>query len=381
MNSILSKSSLRKLNLRTYTMVFALIVLAIFFQSQTDGIFLNSRNLSNLFRAMSITGVITVGMSMLIISGNFDLAVGSVVGLAGGVAAILQVTFGFGTVTAILVALACGVLVGVWQGFWVAYRKVPSFIVTLGGMLIFRGIYLLLTDGRTIGPLNRSFVAIAQDFLPLWAGNVLGIVFAAIVIVLIFRKRLSRKKYDFENPAIWVDIAKAAAVVVLTGVFIYTLNGFRGVPFPVLILLVLIAVFMFLSKRTRFGRNIYAIGGNQEAARLSGINIELNVMIMYMITGALSALSGILLAGRLDGATPSAGMSFEMGVISACVIGGTSLSGGKGSIFGVVVGALIIASLDNGMGLMDLPFNYQSVVKGLVLIVAVWFDVRGNHKK
>ena len=372
---------IKRLNPRTYTMLFALIVLAILLQIQTEGLFLNSRNLSNLFRAMSITGVITVGMSMLIVSGNFDLSVGSVVGLSGGVAAILQVHYGFGTITVILAAIVCGILVGIWQGFWVAYRKVPSFIVTLGGMLIFRGIYLLLTDGRTVGPLDESFVALAQSFIPAITGSIIGAFLSLIIVTLIFIKRFSRKKYGFDNPPLWVDIAKSIAAALLMGLFVYMMNGFRGIPVPVLVLVFLIAIFIFVSGRTRFGRNIYAIGGNKEAARLSGINIEFNVFIMYIITGVLAAISGILLTGRLDGAAPSAGMSYELDVISACVIGGTSLSGGKGTTFGVVIGALIIASLDNGMGLMNFPHNYQNIVKGLVLIVAVWFDVRSQHNR
>jgi len=372
---------LRNFNWRTYTMVFALVMIAIFFQITTNGIFLNSRNLSTLIRAMSITGVISLGTVLLIVSGNFDLSVGSIVGLSGGIAAILQVNFGASTAVAMLAALVVGILIGMWNGFWVAYRKVPSFIVTLGGMMVFRGIYLVLTDGITITPMRESFGYVSRNFVDPSIGMALGGVAIVCMALLLYSQRRSRAKYGFELKSMLNFVIKLLVAGVLIVVFVQAMNGYRGIPIPVLILVLLALVFMFISKRTRFGRTVYAIGGNAEAARLTGINIKKNVLFLYVITGFLSAISGILLTARLDGATAAAGTSFEMDVISACVIGGTSLSGGKGTIFGAVVGAMIIASLDNGMGLMNLSYNYQSIVKGLVLIMAVWFDTASQQRR
>ncbi len=366
---------------RTYTMIFALIIIAIFFQIITDGIFFKSRNLSNLIRTMSITGVIAMGVVLLIVSGNFDLAVGSIVGLSGGIAAIMQVTFGWSTPMAILVALAVGIAIGVWQGFWVAYRSVPSFIVTLGGMLMFRGLYLVITNGITITPMHEDFAFIGQGFLPKEAGLVIGGVAVVAMVALILQQRTSRKRYSLEVGPMWQTIVKIVIFGALICAFVAIMNGYNGIPVPVLILVAVIILFAFISTKTKFGRNVYAIGGNVEAARLSGINVKRNVLGLYIITGLLSALSGILLTARMDGATASAGNSFEMDAISACVLGGTSLAGGKGTIGGAVIGALIIACLDNGMSLMNLSYNYQSIVKGLVLILAVWFDVANQKKK
>lgn len=376
-----NKKWLQKVNWRTYTMIFALILIAIFFQIITDGIFFKSRNLSNLIRTMSITGVIAMGVVLLIVSGNFDLAVGSIVGLSGGIAAIMQVTFGWSTPMVILAALAVGIAIGVWQGFWVAYRNVPSFIVTLGGMLMFRGLYLVITNGITITPMNPDFTFIGQGFLPKEAGLIIGCVAILAVVVLMLKQRNSRKRYALDMGPMWQTAVKIVIFSALIGIFVLIMNDYNGIPVPVLILVGVIILFAFIAAKTRFGRNVYAIGGNVEAARLSGINVKRNVLGLYIITGLLSALSGILLTARMDGATASAGNSFEMDAISACVLGGTSLAGGKGTIMGAVIGALIIACLDNGMSLMNLSYNYQSIVKGLVLILAVWFDVANQQKK
>ena len=368
------------IDLRTYTMVFALVVIAILFQITTKGLFISPRNLSNLFRQMSITGVITVGMVLLIVSGNFDLGVGSIVALTGGIAAVLQVWYGMDSLVAILAALVVGILVGSWQGFWVAYRKVPSFIVTLGNMLALRGLYLVISQGITITPVKKSFSLISQSYLSQYIGVVIGFIAALGLGYYFISRRLSRKRYGFKVESIWVTALKIASGCLLVTAFVYMMNSFKGIPTPVLILIVLVLIFIFLSTKTRFGRRVYAIGGNVEAARLSGINVKRYVLVLYVLTGVLSAISGIMLTSRLDGAVAAAGQAYEMDVISACVIGGTSLSGGKGSIFGAIVGALIIASLDNGMSLLNITYYYQSIVKGLVLILAVWFDIASQKK-
>lgn len=381
MNRELTKKRAFDINWKTYTMIFALIAIMVFFQIITDGIFFNSRNLSNLTRQMSITGVIAVAVVLLIISGNFDLAVGSIVGLTSGVAAILQVNYGWDTVPVIIVAIVIGIMIGIWQGFWVAFKKVPSFIVTLGGMLMFRGIYLVMTNGITITPLKEDFAYISQGFVPKEVGLVIGAIAICGILAATLNARNSRKRYSLKLAPLGVDIAKIIGFSALVLIFILILNNYNGIPIPVLIFLLLVLVFSFIGSRTRFGRSVYAIGGNQEAARLSGINVEKNTLLLFILTGMMAAVSGVLLTSRLDGATASAGESYEMDVISACVLGGTSLAGGKGTISGAVIGTLIIASLDNGMSLMNLSYNYQSIVKGLVLILAVWFDVANQRKK
>jgi len=368
------------MNLRSYTMIFALIVIAVFFQIMTNGTFLNSRNFSVLIRQMSITAVITTGMVLLIISGNFDLSVGSMVALTGGIAAVLQVWHNWSTPAAIAAAILLGIILGMWQGFWVAFKKVPSFIVTLGGMMMFRGIYLIISDGITITPLEKSFKVISQEFVPKNIGIILAVVACLILILMSVKGRLSRRKYGLALSSIYVFLLKIAAGCALILTFILMMNNYLGIPIPVTVLLVIVFIFIFISKKTVFGRNVYSIGGNVEAARFSGINVEVTTFIMFIIMGILSAISGILLTARLDGAIASAGTMFEMDAIAACVIGGTSLSGGQGSILGAMIGALIMASLDNGMSLLNTSSYYQFVVKGLVLILAVWFDVSTKRK-
>jgi D-xylose transport system permease protein len=374
------QNPLLNINLRTYTMIIALIVIAIMFQLLTRGIFFSPRNLSNLFRAMSITGVLTMGMVLLIVSCNFDLAVGSALALTGGIAAVLQVWFGMNTPLVILAAVGAGILIGLWQGFWVAYRGVPSFIVTLGNMMALRGLYLVITQGITITPLHADFSAISQSYLPGATNYIFAIIVAGGIVFYNLRKRASRAKYGFSNEKVSITIIKILAEFALVGLFIYMMIKFKGIPTPVIVLIILLLVFIFIAQKTRFGRRVYAIGGNVEAARLSGINVSRHILILYVISGILSAISGIMLTSRLDSAVAAAGTSYEMDVISACVIGGTSLVGGKGTVFGAIIGTLIIASLDNGMSLLNVTYYYQNIVKGLVLIIAVWFDVATQKK-
>lgn len=377
--SFLSSISLDA-NMRDYTMVIALIIIAIIFQIITKGTFLNPRNVSMLIRQMSIVAVLTTGMLMLIVSGNFDLSVGSIVLLAGGIPAVLQVWFGWSTVPAIIVGLIIGCILGSWQGYWVAYKAVPSFIVTLGGMMIFKGIYLVITNGITIGPLNDSFSVISQGFVNKTVGMTIGICASILITLYMLKDRQDRIKCGFPVANIITTIFKTILSCGIILLIILVMNNYNGVPYPVLLLAVVILVVAFITKKTTFGRIVFAIGGNKEAAKYSGIKVERIVFVLFVISGFLSAISGILSTSRLDGATASAGMMFEMDAIAACVIGGTSLSGGRGTIFGAMIGALIMASLDNGMSLMNTSSNYQYIVKGLVLILAVWMDVKSKKQ-
>lgn len=376
-----NKQQVVSINLRTYAMVAVLILVAALFGVLTKGTFFTPRNLSNLFRAMSITAVIGIGMVMIMVSGNIDLSVGAIVALCGGIAAILQVWYHWPTWAVVIVSLILGAVLGCWSGYWVAFQKLPAFIVTLGSQLAFRGTYLVISQGITITPISTSFANISQSYLPPALGIVVGIVGGTAMTAMFLMNRRSRKKYGFQNGPVLGLVVKIALTWILIGAFVLTLNQFKGIPTPVMIVIVLAVIFIFITTRTRFGRRIYAIGGNQEAARLSGINVRTYTMVLYIIMGFLSAISGIMLTARLDGATAAAGTAYETDVISAVVIGGTSMAGGKGTIAGALIGALIIASLDNGMSLLNITYYYQNIVKGLVLILAIWLDVATRSKK
>ncbi|MED4302010.1 sugar ABC transporter permease [Geobacillus stearothermophilus] len=369
-----------KFDFRSYTLIIALVFIAVIFGVLTDGEFISSRNLSNLFMQMSVISILAIGMTLVIIAGHIDLSVGSVVGLTGGIAAILQVWYGWGTVSVIVVAIVAGVLIGLWQGWWVAYRGVPAFIVTLGGMLVFRGILIGISNGETVAPLDNSFEAIGNSYLP----YVIGYILAAVSIILLFlslaRNRKKRKQLGLTLNSKINDYGKTAVYSLCILVLVYMLNRYYGVPIPMLIVVLLALVFVFIAVKTPFGRYIYAIGGNIEAAALSGINIKRVVLAVFILMGALSAVAGIILTSRLNAATVSAGEMYELDAIAACVIGGTSLMGGRGNIVGAIIGALIMASIDNGMSMMNIETFWQYIVKGLILIVAVWADISSKSK-
>ena len=368
-------------NLRMYAMILVLIIVSIFFQIVVPGgIFLSARNLSNLFRQLTITGVITMGMMKLIISGNFDLAVGSIVALVGGFAAIMQVEYGMSTWLVIPLSLLLGVALGSWQGFWVAYQRVPSFIVTLGNMMLFRGIYLTVRGGATIQPMEKDFASIMTTYIPKEVGLMIGIVAAVAFTMLFLSRRRSQIRYGLTVEKFTATILKIVIAIVLITLFIYQMNAFNGIPLSVIIFIGVVLLFYFMTTKTRYSRRVYAIGGNLEAAKLAGIDVKKYIFSLFIINGVLSALSGILLTSRLNAAVIAAGTAYEMDVISAVVVGGVSLSGGKGTVIGVVIGALLISTLGNGMSLLNIDSNVQNIVKGLVLILAVWFDVATQSK-
>lgn len=376
-----TKSFLAKADLRTYTMVILLVLVAVLFGILTKGTFFTPRNLSNLFRAMSITAVIALGMVMIMVSGNIDLSVGAIVALCGGLAAIFQVWYNWATAPAVAVVVVLGAVLGIWSGFWVAYMGLPAFIVTLGSQLIFRGTYLVISQGITVTPIQPSFSMISQSYIPPVVGIIFGVLGAIALSISYIMKRQSRKRYGFDNGPIYGLILKIVVTWAIIAVFVLRLNQFKGVPTPVMILIVLAVIVMFITTKTSFGRKIYAIGGNREAAELSGINSKKYILILYIVMGFLSAISGVMLTSRLDGGTAAAGTAYETDVISAVVIGGTSMAGGKGTVAGALIGALIIASLDNGMSLLNITYYYQNIVKGLVLILAIFLDVRTRSKK
>ncbi len=384
---------------KTYTMVFALIGIWIIFGIFTDGLFFSARNMSNLFRQMSIISFLACGMVLIIVANNIDLSVGSVVGLVSAVTAFLQaytfpkilpgmfpdmdiVTIGIiSTALTFTIGILVGLAVGVLQGSLIAYLKIPAFIVTLGGMMIFRGGVLGITQGKTIVPIEPSFVWIAQDYVPKTAGLILGLIVVAYIFFQSFRNRQKRKAYGFEMSGLYVDVIKAGFFSSIVMGYVLYMNTYRGIQNPVFLLAIVAVAVSYLANNTRFGRYTYAIGGNEEAAKLSGVDIKKNVFMGFVLMGVLCGVSGNILTGYVAAGTTGGGNMYELDTIAACIIGGTSFSGGVGTIFGAMVGSLVMASLLNGMSVMNVDIFWQYIIKGIVLILAVYVDVKYNTKK
>ncbi|MGI8836516.1 MAG: sugar ABC transporter permease [Pyrinomonadaceae bacterium] len=373
--------------LRAYTMVFALIAIWIFFHFSTNHIFLEPRNFSNLMRQTAVTGVLAVGMLMVIITGQIDLSVGSVVGLAGGIAAIAQGWFGWGLVPSLAVGIGVAVAIGAIQGGLTAYLNIPAFIVTLGGLLAWRGVVLGLSRGETIPIRLQAFKSIGQDYVgPLVGWVIAAVAVAAIVWMTIARNR-ARRRYRLGIPNVWTTVGRALAPSLFVVGFIYMMNSYElapgakaGIPNPVIIFLAIALAGAFLTQNTTFGRYLYAIGGNPDAARLSGINIRKHILAVFCIMGALAGVASIIYTARVGSASPDAGQLLELDAIAACVIGGTSLMGGRGTVFGAILGALIMASLDNGMSLKNVEPYMQNIIKGAILVAAVGLDMAGRKR-
>ncbi|PJG82304.1 sugar ABC transporter permease [Caviibacterium pharyngocola] len=373
-------SKLKSINLQVYIMFIAIIVIMLFFSVATDGAYLSARNVSNLLRQTSITGILAIGMVFVIISAEIDLSVGSLMGLLGGFAAITNVWWGWSLPATIIVTLILGLMIGAWNGWWVAYRKVPSFIVTLAGMLAFRGALIGLTDGTTVSPISRDMTLIGQGYLSDITGMLIGFIAIAIFVLWGGYQRKARQKLQLQVPNAGKETLKYGVFAIVVLGAIYLLNDYRGIPFPVLLLALLAAIGMFIAKKTAFGRQVYAIGGNIDAACLSGINVEKIKMSIFAINGLMVAIAGLILSARLGAGSPSAGQNAELDAIAACVIGGASLAGGIGTVYGVVIGAFIIALLDNGMSMLDVPTFWQYIVKGSILLLAVWVDTMSKKK-
>jgi D-xylose transport system permease protein len=366
--------------LRAYTMVIALVIIWLLFTWATDGVFLAARNFSNLMRQTAVTGVLAVGMLMVIVTGQIDLSVGSVVGLTGGIAAIALTWLGWGLVPSIAMALAVGLIIGALQGSLVAYANVPAFIVTLGGLLIWRGFIKGISRGNTIPIEPRSFKDIGQGYISYIVSIALAALAVAIIVWLNVRRVRARARYGLA-PTSKMETAWRILLpsLIIIG-FIVALNSYAGVPIPVIILLAVALAGAFLTKNTTFGRYLYAIGGNPDAARLSGISVRRHILITFCLMGALSAVAGIIYTARVGSGAPDAGILLELDAIAACVIGGASLMGGRGTVSGACLGALFMASLDNGMSLKNIPDFTQDIVKGSILVAAVGLDMLWRRK-
>ena len=358
--------------------LIALLVLVIGL-SFADDAFFTERNLSNLSRQVTIIGIIAVGMTMVILIGGIDLSVGSVVGLSAVVCTLL-LQYGLPVWVAIpLTLVLVGGGIGLWNGFWIAKFNIPPFIITLGMLTIGRGLALTLSGGSSIPVTDMAFPTLGGAYIPPTATGVVLAVFLALTVFSMYRNVQQSRKFG-----IVVNKEELAVnAVVLFGGFalaFYVFTGYRGIPVPVAIFAVIAFGGMYILNNTRFGRRLYAVGGNEAAARLSGINIFGTKMTVYTAITVLAALAGILLASRLNGASPNLGTMFELDAIAAVVIGGTSLAGGSGRVGGTVIGALLIGVLNNGMSLLGVVSFYQLIIKGLIIILAVWFDVVQKRK-
>lgn len=385
-------------NIRTYTMVLALIFIWILFGILTKGVFFAPRNISNLFRQMTMIGYLACGMLLVLVTGGIDLSVGSVTGFVCVIVAYLQANIlpallvawlpnsslafqsSIITIIAVISGLLVGLAAGVAQGYTIAYLGVPAFIVTLGGQLIFRGGVLGITRGKTIVPIVEPFKNIAQGYI----SRTTGIIITFIIIALIFLgtalNRRKLKKIGLQQDTLMKDYAKSVIVSAFVLLYVIVMNSYRGIQNPVLLLVVIAFITNYISKNTRFGRYIYALGGNREATRLSGIDIKKNTFLVYGLMGILSGVSGIVLTGYIAAGTIAGGMNYELDAIASCVIGGVSLSGGSGSVIGALIGAVVMASLVNGMSVMNMDVFWQNIVKGIILILAVYVDVNTKRK-
>jgi len=380
-------------NIRQYGMVLALFVVIVLFQILTDGVLLMPRNVSNLIQSNAYVMILATGMMLCILTGgNIDLSVGSVAGFVGAVAATFLLPMDMNAGLAIFLSLLIGLAIGAWHGFWIAYVGIPPFIATLAGMLIFRGLTLAMLQGVTLGPLRGAILFIATDFvpddivIPIFGGlrlmtMLIAIVLSILFVVLQILARRKRQSYGFEVPHIGLFLAQLVIVSGVIVFFAYLLAQHRGIPMVLTIVALLVLIYAFITNRTVFGRRIYAFGGNKMAARLSGINTKRLMFLVYTNMGLLAALAGVLFAGRLGSASPKAGEGFELDAIAACFIGGASTTGGVGTIVGAIIGGMLMGVLNNGMFLIGVPIDWQQVVKGGVLLLAVAFDVLSKRNK
>lgn len=375
-------------NIREYGMVIALVFITALFWFLTDGVNFKPLNITNLILQNGFILVLAIGMVLVIITGNIDLSVGSIVAFIGAIAGVLIINNNVPVWLAVAIALLAGALIGVWQGFWVAYVGIPSFIVTLAGMLIFRGLTLYLLDGQSLAPFPESFQKISSGFIPDVFGGasihiftlVLSVVLSIVLIYLDFRKRKIQLQYNFEVIPIWITIAKLALLILAINWFMYQLALNKGIPTVLVIVIVLIIVYTFIMKNTIMGRHIYATGGNKKAADLSGIKTKRVVFWVFVNNGLLAALAGLMFAARLNSATPAAGNMLELDAIAAVFIGGASMAGGVGTVIGAIVGGLVMGVMNNGMSLIGVGIDWQQAIKGMVLLIAVGFDVYNKNK-
>jgi putative multiple sugar transport system permease protein len=377
-----------KRNLREYGMLASLLVIMVFFQVVTGGTLMQPLNLTNLVLQNSYIVIMALGMLLVIVAGHIDLSVGSVCGFIGALAAVLMVQHEWHPVAATLVCLAVGAAIGAVQGWFVAYMHIPSFIVTLAGMLVFKGLALALLQGQSVGPFPEAFQKLSSGFVPDLISEqglrptslLLGAAVTLALALAAWRQRAGQQRHGLEVEPAGLFAAKTLLFSALLLTLVWLMASYKGLPNVLVVMGALILVFDFVTTRTVVGRRVYALGGNEKAARLSGIRTERLAFGTFVNMGALAGLAGLVFAARLNTATPKAGLGFELDVIAACFIGGASASGGVGRVMGAVIGAFIMGVMNNGMSILGVGIDYQQVIKGLVLLGAVFFDVINRNK-
>ena len=365
------------------TMIIALILVALFFTVRTNGALLAPSNINNLIAQNSYVVILAVGMLLCILTGgNIDLSVGSIVCLVGAIAGKLIVNAGMNIWLAILICLGAGILIGVWQGFWIAYVRIPPFIVTLSGMLLWRGVALLVLGGLTISPFPDYYLTLFNSYIPNKSlALIAGIIISICFVISVFLGRMKRAKKGYIQTNLPGDIIKCIAISVVVIAVSFKLSQYKGLPFILVLLAVIVACYTYYTDKTVWGRRYYAVGGNEKAARLSGINTNKVYFMAYVNMAFLSAVAALVCIARFNSSAPTAGTNYEMDAIGSCFIGGASAYGGVGTVPGVVIGAIFMGVLNNGMSIMGIDANWQKVVKGLVLLAAVAFDVISKKKE
>jgi putative multiple sugar transport system permease protein len=375
-------------NVRQYGMIIALAAIVVLFQVTTEGVLLKPLNVSNLVVQNAQILILAIGMVIVIVARHIDLSVGSVAAFVGAAGAIMMTKYDVPWFLAIVLCLALGALIGAWHGFWVAYVGIPAFIVTLASMLLFRGLTLVVLEGATVGGLPENFKKIGNGFLPEIGPDtdlhnltlVLAVVVVLVLVFLDFRKRAASKRYNFEVLPFPIFLVKQAVLAAVILQFAYLLADARGLPVVGLILFALIGFYSFIMSRTVFGRHVYAIGGNVDAATMSGVNTKRVDFLVMTNMGFLAGLAGLVTTARLTAANPKAGVNFELDAIAAAFIGGAAVTGGVGTVIGAIIGGLVMGVLNNGMSLMGVSIDWQQAIKGLVLLAAVAFDVWNKRR-
>jgi D-xylose transport system permease protein len=377
-------------NIQTYAIILALIAIWIFFTVVTGGSYMNSQNFSNLFRQMTVRSFLAIGMVFVIVTGNIDLSVGKAAGFVSVVVAYFQAEIWYtlipdqpylAAVLSVGIGLLVGTIFGLVQGYLVAILNIPSFIVTLGGLFVGRGGILLVTQGRTIPANQPGFSFIAQGYLPQLVGWIVAALAVAFLFFNTFSSRRRKQEYGFELRSIYLDLFMTLFFSILVVAYVYVVNKYQGIQTPVLLLAIATLIMAYISDNTRFGRYAYAIGGNREAARLSGINIRKNVLSVMTLMGFLSGVAGIVLASYVGYGTIAAGEGYELDAIAAAILGGTSTLGGEGTVLGAIVGALIMTSLTNGLQVLNVQPSWQYILKGAILVLAVYADVQFKKRR
>ena len=353
----MTKKLTQKIDIRTLTMIVVLVIIWIAFAIATGGSFITTRNISNLFRQAAFTSIMGVGMTLVIVTGGIDLSAGMTMGLIGCV-------------------------IGAIEGSIIAYVGIAPFIVTLGAQLICRGGMLAVTKGQTIAPFQKSYVFWGTEYLLPFAGWIVAAVAIVAMVLAKINQRRAKQKHGSLEESMTEAVVRCAAFAVLVIAAVFILNDFNGIPIPVMVMVIVVVIFTFISQKTTFGRSIYAIGGNIAAARYAGINVKKNLTFVYILNGLLCAVAAVIYTARLNGGTATAANgSYELDAIASAVIGGTSMTGGVGKVSGAILGAVMMMSIDNGMSMMNMDSYWQFMIKGLILVAAVWFDTQTKKTK